>query len=70
MPTIRNIVKEMVDTIPEEKLKKVFEILEGIMDKDTDEAWSEWERIGKDAAEGKWEDASERHDFYLYGIKG
>lgn len=49
MLTIRKIVKEMVDTIPEEKLKKVFEILEGIMEKDTDKAWLEWERIGKDA---------------------
>ncbi len=36
MLTIRNIVKEMVDTIPEEKLKKVFEIMEGVMEKDTE----------------------------------
>lgn len=39
------------------------------MEKDTKEAWSVWEEFGKDAIEGKWEDASERHDFYLYGIK-
>lgn len=69
MHTIRKIVKDMVDTIPEEKLKKVFETLEGFMGKDIDEAWSIWGEFGKDAVEGKWEDASERHDFYLYGIK-
>lgn len=70
MPTIRKIVKEMVDAVPEEKLKEVFEILEGIMEKDMEEAWTVWEGFGKDAVDGKWEDASERHDFYLYGIKG
>ncbi|MEN4006443.1 MAG: hypothetical protein PQ964_03700 [Methanobacteriaceae archaeon] len=70
MITIRKIVKDMVDTIPDEKLKKVFEVLEGIMEKDVDKAWSIGEEFGKDAIEGKWEDASERHDFYLYGIKG
>jgi len=70
MLAIRKIVKDMVDAIPEEKLKKVFEILETIMEKDVDKAWSVWEEFGKDAAEGKWEDVSERHDFYLYGIRG
>ena len=40
------------------------------MEQDIDEAWSIWEEFGKDAIEGKWEDASERHDFYLYEIKG
>jgi hypothetical protein len=65
MSTIRKIVKDLVDTIPDEKLKKVFEVLEGFMEKDSDEAWSIWEEFGKDAVEGKWEDASERHDFYL-----
>ncbi|ODS34552.1 MAG: hypothetical protein SCARUB_00287 [Candidatus Scalindua rubra] len=69
MVNIRKIVKDMVDAVPEEKLKKVLETLEGIMEKDTKEAWSVWEEFGKDAIEGKWEDASERHDFYLYGIK-
>lgn len=70
MLTIRKIVKDMVDAIPEEKLKKVYETLEGLMEKDIDEAWSLWGEFGKNAVEGKWEDASERHDFYLYGIKG
>ncbi len=69
MITIRKIVKDMIDTISEKDLKKVFETLEIIMEKDRDEAWSVWEEFGKDAAEGKWDDASERHDFYLYGIK-
>ena len=69
MVTIRKIVKDMIDAMPEDELKKVFETLEGIMEKDSDEAWSVWEKFGKDAAEGKWDDASERHDFYLYGIK-
>ena len=40
------------------------------MEQDIDEAWSIWEEFGKDAIEGKWEDASERHDLYLYEIKG
>ncbi len=70
MLAIRKIVKDMVDTIPEEKLKKVFEVLETIMEEDIDKAWSVWGEFGKDAGKGKWEDASERHDFYLYGIKG
>ncbi|MBF8277143.1 MAG: hypothetical protein HW390_2216 [Candidatus Brocadiaceae bacterium] len=69
MITIRKIVKDMIDTMPEKDIKKVFETLEIIMEKDRDEAWSVWEEFGKDAAEGKWNDASERHDFYLYGIK-
>jgi len=69
MSVLRNIVKNMVDAIPEEKLAKVYDALEGFVEKDIDEAWSVWGEIGKDAAEGKWEDASEKHDFYLYGIK-
>lgn len=69
MSSIRKIVKDMIDTIPEEKLKKVLETLENILEKDLDEAWSIWGELGKDAIEGKWEDASERHDYYLYGIK-
>jgi hypothetical protein len=68
MDTIRKIVKDLVDAIPEEKIGKAFEVLEGLAEKDTDEAWSIWEELGKDAIEGRWEDASERHDFYLYGI--
>ena len=59
----------MIDAMPEKDLKKVFETRELIMEKDRDEAWSVWEEFGKDAAEGKCNDASERHDFYLYGIK-
>lgn len=75
MPSIRKIVKDMVDTIPEEKLKSLIEILEeikegDIKEGDIKEAWSIWDNFGKNAIEGKWEDASERHDFYLYGIKG
>jgi hypothetical protein len=70
MPSIRKIVKDMVDTIPEEKLKSLIEILEEIKEGDIKEAWLIWDNFGKNAIEGKWEDASERHDFYLYGIKG
>ena len=69
MLVIRKIIKDMVDTIPEEKLKKVFEMLDGIIEKNVSEAWAVWEEFGKDAIDGKWDDASERHDFYLYGIK-
>jgi hypothetical protein len=35
--TIREIVKDMVDIIPEEKLKKLYETLENIMEEDIDE---------------------------------
>ena len=70
MSAIREIVKDLVDTIPQEKLQKVFEVLEDFVEQDIDEAWSIWEEFGKDAIEGKWEDASERHDLYLYEIKG
>ena len=70
MSEIRKIVKDLVDEIPDEKLKKVYDILEGFVEKEVDEAWSIWGELGKDAMEGRWEDASERHDFYLYGIKG
>ncbi|MBZ0192316.1 MAG: hypothetical protein K8F34_11580 [Candidatus Kuenenia stuttgartiensis] len=55
--------------MPEEEFKKIFETLECIMEKDSNEAWSVWEELGKNAAEGKWNDASERHYFCLYGIK-
>lgn len=68
MITIRKIVKDMIDTMSEKDLKKIFATLEIIMEKDSDEAWDVWDAFGKDAAEGKWNDASERHDFYLYGI--
>jgi len=68
MSTIRKIVEDLVDTIPDKKLKEVFEVLEGFVEKDIDEAWSIWAKFGQDAVEGKWEDASERHDFYLYGV--
>ncbi len=70
MSTIRKIVKDIVDTIPDEKLNEVFQVLEGFVEQDTDEARAIWREFGKDASEGKWNDASERHDFYLYGIKG
>ncbi len=68
MKEMRKIVKDLVDEIPDEKLKKAFEILESFVGKDLDDSWSIWEGFGKDAIEGKWEDASERHDFYLYGM--
>ncbi|MEW6215292.1 MAG: hypothetical protein AB1478_08870 [Nitrospirota bacterium] len=48
MSTIRKIVKDLVDTIPDEKLKKVFEVLEGFIEKDVDEAWSIWEYLRKE----------------------
>ena len=67
---IRKIVKDIVDTIPDEKLKEVLDTIEGLIEMDIDEAWLTWAEFGKDAGEGKWQDASEKHDFYLYGIKG
>jgi len=39
MSTIRKIVEDLVDTIPDKKLKEVFEVLEGFLEKDIDEAW-------------------------------
>lgn len=68
MSAMRKIVKDLVDAIPDEKLEKAFEVLEGFAEKDIEEAWSKWGEFGKDAVEGKWTDASEKHDFYLYGI--
>ncbi len=70
MSNIRTIIKDLVDTIPEEKLKKVFDVLEDLAERDIEEAWSIWGELGKDAVEGKWKDASEKHDYYLYGLKG
>jgi len=69
MKEIRKIVKDLVDEIPDDKLKRAFEILERFIERDLDESWSIWGEFGKDAVEGRWEDASERHDFYLFGMK-
>jgi len=67
---LRKIIKDMVETMPEEKLKNLFEMITNIIDENnSDEAWSVWEEFGENAAKGKWKDASEKHDFYLYGIK-
>jgi len=65
----REFVKDLVDTIPDEKLKEVIEMLEDFVERDIEEAWSIWEEFGKNSGEGRWSDASERHDFYLYGIQ-
>lgn len=59
----------MVDTIPEERLKNVFEMISNVIEENNSEAWAVWEKFGKDAAKGKWKDAAEKHDFYLYGIE-
>ncbi|WP_169703638.1 hypothetical protein [Candidatus Kuenenia stuttgartiensis] len=50
-------------------LKKSSKHWNVLWKKDSNEAWSVWEELGKNAAEGKWNDASERHYFCLYGIK-
>jgi hypothetical protein len=68
METMRRILKGLVDEIPEEKIEKAIEVLEGLTEEDGGEAWSIWAELGKNAIEGRWEDASERHDFYLYGM--
>jgi len=68
MKEIRKIVKDLVDEIPEDNLKDALVTLEKLIEKDFNESWLIWEEFGKDAVEGKWEDASERHDFYLYGL--
>jgi len=65
----REFVKDLVDTIPDEKLKEVIEMLEDFVERDIEEAWSIWGEFGKNPGEGRWDDASERHDFYLYGIR-
>ena len=33
---------------------------------DVSEGWQLWSKIGNDAGEGKWKDASEQHDEYIY----
>jgi hypothetical protein len=68
METMRKILKGLVDEIPEEKIEKAIEVLEDLTEEDSGEAWSIWAELGKNAIEGRWEDASERHDFYLYGM--
>ena len=70
MNTIRKMVRDLVDTIPDKKLKEAFDALEGFAKNDLDEAWAIWGEFGEQAVEGKWEDASERHDSYLYGTEG
>ncbi len=68
METMRRILKDLVDEIPEEKIGKAIEVLEDLAEEDGGEAWSIWAELGKNAIEGRWKDASERHDFYLYGM--
>jgi len=68
METMRKILKGLVDEIPEEKIGKAIEVLEELTEEDGGEAWSIWAELGKNAIEGRWEDASVRHDFYLYGM--
>jgi len=69
MSAIRQVAKELLDRIPDEKLSTAIEVLEQIAAEGTLEGWRLWSEIGNDAAEGKWEDASEQHDQYLYGSK-
>ena len=69
METMRKIVKDMIDILPEEKLRRLYDSLEEILEENASDAWRVWAEFGTDAAEGKWEDASKRHDHYLYGTE-
>jgi hypothetical protein len=68
METLRKVLKDLVDEIPDQKIGKAIEVLERLSEEDINDAWAIWTELGKDAIEGRWEDASERHDFYLYGM--
>ena len=68
MDTLRKALKDLVDEIPDQKIGKAIEVLERLSEEDSNDAWAIWAEFGKDAIEGRWEDASERHDFYLYGM--
>ncbi len=68
MDTIRKVLKDLVDEIPDQKIGKAIEVLEHLSEEDSNDAWAIWAELGKDAIEGRWKDASERHDFYLYGM--
>jgi hypothetical protein len=66
MDTMRKVLKDLVDEIPDQKIGKAIEVLEHLSEEDSNDAWAIWAELGKDAIEGRWKDASERHDFYLY----
>jgi hypothetical protein len=68
MDTMRKVLKDLVDEIPDQKIGKAIEVLEHLSEEDSNDAWAIWAELGKDAIEGRWKDASERHDFYLYGM--
>ena len=67
MDAMRKILKDLVDEIPDQKMGRAIEVLERLSEEGSDDAWRVWAEFGSDAIEGKWKDASERHDFYLYG---
>ena len=64
MSVIRKMTKDIVNAIPEETLRDAIEALEKVMEEELEQAWLVWEEVGEDAGEGKWEDASEKHDLY------
>ncbi|MBM4331159.1 MAG: hypothetical protein FJ117_08010 [Deltaproteobacteria bacterium] len=68
MDTMRKILKGLVDEIPDQKIGKAIEVLEHLSEEGNNDAWAIWAEFGKDAIEGRWRDASEKHDFYLYGL--
>lgn len=68
MSAMRKIVQNLINDVPDKKLKEVVKVVENIIDEEVKEGWSIWLKFGEDAAEGKWEDASEKHNFYLYGV--
>jgi hypothetical protein len=68
MDTMRKVLRDLVDEIPDQKIGKAIEVLERLSEESSNDAWAIWAEFGKDAIEGRWEDASERHDFYLYGM--
>jgi len=69
MSPYRKIVHDLVEDLPEDKLRDAIEALEKISGTDQGTAWDLWGKLGEDAVEGAWPDASENHDAYLYRVK-
>jgi hypothetical protein len=66
MSTLREDAKELLDKVPEDNLPAAIDALEQLASDPLSEGWPVWSEMGDEAVEGTWEDASERHDEYLY----
>lgn len=65
MSTLREDAKELLDKVPEDNLPAAIGVLEQPSSDSLSEGWRVWSEMGDEAVEGRWQDASERHDEYL-----